>query len=355
MKQLNSKIITKSFEDTTAPKDISESKRSAPNVTDQFTITDCHYLESHKIKSRVDFLTIQFKPKTENEFNLTLNNIHQYLLSLGLQATSSKPNLKYFDEGMLLQAIDETKSYCGSLKWRHCFSVLQLEITGKGCSYINTQEQYFFPLLELSQTINAEIRRIDLAVDSFTLKHGLRYMQQAYSRGLYSPASGVKPNKETIATSSGKSIIIGSRHSTKQILGYEKGKHGGFPKNSDEYKKWFRFEVRLRSRTGQTIPLEVLLNPDEYFVGAYPKANARILKDVLPRSIKREVLKTVDKSLNDKLDYARHQIGKTIYGAVNRGMTDEVIVSKIIRKGKKDNIAYPSFITQEDLNNYPFG
>lgn len=354
MKQSNPLIITKPLTVTPSAQHINVNQRSTANVIDQFAVTDCHYLTKHHVKSRIDYLTIQFKPSTNTEFQLLLQTISQYLMSVGIQTSSAKPNLTYFDDGLLLRSIDETNSHCGCFKWRYCKSILQLELSGNACNYINTNDLYFLPIIELSKTIDIEIRRLDIAVDSMSQTHGLRFMQQGYSRGLFSPTSGGKPCKETISSATGKTILIGSRHSAKQIIGYEKGKQLQFPKKSLEYKKWFRFEVRLRSRTGQTIPLKALLEPDEYFVGAYPKANSRILKGVQPRSIKREVIKTIDKTLNDKLAYARHQVGKTIYGAANRGLSDEVIVSKIIRKGKKDNLDYPSYITPADLAHYPY-
>ncbi|AWB68463.1 hypothetical protein C2869_19550 [Saccharobesus litoralis] len=356
MKQLNlnSKIITKPLAVTSNDQIPSNNRRSEVNGTDQLSITDCHHLSSNNIKSRVDYLTIQYKPSNKQEFELLLHNVTQFLSYIGIKSIQSKPDVRYFDDGMLLQANDETKKYCGSFKWRNCYSVLQLELSGNGCSYVNTSEYYFLPLVSISKTIRTEIRRIDIAVDSFSKTHGLRFAQQAYSRGDFSPSSGIKPKKRVYSTPSGKSVVIGSRHSNKQIICYEKGRQLGFSKETDEYKLWVRFEVKLRSRQGATIPLDAILQPDEFFVGAYPKANRKLITGVQPRSIKREVLKTVDKNLTQKLQYARHQVGKTIYRASTRGLSDEIIVSKIIRRTSKDKLAYPSFISEEDKKNYPF-
>lgn len=349
----NVKIITDALQEQFNPSNSSNTKRSKENNTDQFQITDCHYLNQTQMKSRIDFLTIQFKPNTENEFKFIIEYLKEYLNQIGISLSTSQPCLKYFDEGNVLQAKDKTKSYCGSIKLRsHCFDI-QIELTGLGCNYFNANNLYLFPLLELSKTVEVVIRRIDIAIDSYTQKHGLRYMQQAYSRGLYTAKTGKRPCKESITSETGKTIVIGSRNATKQIVGYEKGKQLRFPKESKEFNLWFRFEVKLRGSKGTEIPLDSLLNPDAYFVGAYPKANQRLITSAVPRSIKREVIKTIDKKLNDKLSYAKHQVGKTIFGAVNRGMSSELIVSKIIRRGKKDNIDYPSYISENDKSNYP--
>jgi len=348
------KFISNAFDMTTLSINRNKTKRSEENVTDQTMITDCAHLTHHQMKSRIDYLTIQLKPTTDLEFQLSSEVLVNWLNKIGIKALSAEPNLKYFDQGCLLQSIDETKKYCGAIKWNDTHNLIQLELTGVGCSYANTHNDYFFIFNTFAESMEVEIKRIDIAVDTFNTKHGLRFMQQAYSRGLYSANTGEKLQREDFSSGSGKSIIIGSRHSFKQILGYEKGRQLRYPVDSFEYKYWFRFEVRLRARKSQPIPFDALFNPDEFFVGAYPKANRRLIKHVTPRVIKREVIKATDKTLSDKLAYAKHQIGKTIFGAVDRGLTSEIIVQKIIRKGKKDNICYPSYITDEDKNNYIF-
>ena len=346
--------MNKAFDMTIISSNSNKTNRSGENVTDQALITDCVHLTHHQMKSRTDYLIIQLKPTTDLEFQLSSEVLVNWLNNIGIKAVSAEPNLKYFDQGCLLQSIDETKKYCGAIKWNDTHDLIQLELTGVGCSYANTHNNYFFIFNTFAESMEVQIKRIDIAVDTFNTKHGLRFMQQAYSRGLYSANTGGKPQREDISSGNGKSIIIGSRHSFKQILGYEKGRQLNYPEGSFEYKYWFRFEVRLRARKSQLIPLDALFNPDQFFVGAYPKANRRLIKHVTPRVIKREVIKATDKTLSDKLAYAKHQVGKTIFGAVDRGLTSEIIVQKIMRKGKKDNIAYPSFITEQDKNKYIF-
>ncbi|NQZ27435.1 MAG: replication initiation factor domain-containing protein [Colwellia sp.] len=352
--QTTPKIINKAFDMTTFSTNRNKTHRSEENVTDQTRITDCVHLTHHQIKSRIDYLTIQLKPTTDLEFQLSSEVLVNWLNKIGLKAVLTEPNLKYFDQGCLLQTIDATQKFCGAIKWNDTHDLIQLELTGVGCTYANTHIDYFFIFEAFAKSMEVQIKRIDIAVDTFEKKHGLRFMQQAYSRGLYSANTGVKPQRGDISSDSGKSMVIGSRHSSKQIIGYEKGKQLRYPEDSFEYKYWFRFEVRLRARKSQPIPFDALFNPDEFFVGAYPKANRRLIRHVTPRVIKREVIKATDKMLSDKLAYAKHQVGKTIFGAVDRGLTSEVIVQKIIRKGKKDNLCYPSFITENDKSSYIF-
>lgn len=65
-------------------------------------------------------------------------------------------------------------------------------------------------------------------------------------------------------THSGKTYCIGSRKSSKYVRVYEKGKQLG-----SKTSKWVRFEVELKAQNCE-IPLDSLLTPAEYFVGAYP-------------------------------------------------------------------------------------
>lgn len=62
----------------------------------------------------------------------------------------------------------------------------------------------------------------------------------------------------------GRTMYVGKLKHGKTLCVYEKGRQLGMP-DSD----WTRFEVRLGNRD-RVIPLSVLTNPDEAFVGAYP-------------------------------------------------------------------------------------
>ena len=78
----------------------------------------------------------------------------------------------------------------------------------------------------------------------------------------------------------GRSFYIGARQSGKLFRAYEKGKQ----MKSEQFPNWQRAEVEIRS-TNREIPLDVLLNPDAYFAGAYP-ALAGLVERVTPTKIK---------------------------------------------------------------------
>jgi len=351
---LTHKIITEPFKNTEINENTMNNSRSAPNITDQLAVTDCTFLTVNEVKSRIDCLHIQFKPKNEIEFKYVSKVLIDWLNEVGIKSINSEPNLKYFEHGCLLKANDQTNAACGAIKWNENYDVIQVELPGKGCSYINTSDAYFSVIKELEQTTEVFIKRLDIAVDTYEQKHGLRFIQQSYSKGYYSAKTGKIPLRENYSSPTGKSICIGSRHSHKKFIGYEKGKQLKFPEGSIEFLYWFRHEVRFKGSKSHCIPIDALFNPDDFFVGAYPKANRRILKSATPRVIKREVIKLVDKCLKKGLSYANHQVGKTIFCAVERGMEDKVIVQTIMRPGKKDNLCYPSFVSKADKENYMF-
>ena len=351
---LNSKIITKSKRETTLDTIPRLYKGSIQNDTDQTSITDCHHLMQNNIKSRIDYLTIQLMPINKEDFLSSKKLILHWLSLIGIKHDLAKPNLKYFDQGCLLKSDDLLQTYCGAIKWNKTLDIIQLELSGNGCQYVNTHEPYLFIFKCFAKKMQTIIRRLDIALDTFDKKHNLRFVQQAYSRGLYNSKKGRAPTRKNTSSDTGKSIRIGSDHSFKQQLIYEKGKQLGFPAGSIEFSNWTSHELKLRGRKNQPIPIDALFFPDIFFVGAYPKVNTRLVKNAIPRIIKREVIRTVDKTLKEKLAYAKHQVGKTIFGAVQRGLDSEVIVQTIMREGKKDNICYPSFVSKQDLENYVF-
>ena len=354
MRNNNSKIIKESFQATGSDKKINKNNRSEANTTDQFKMTDCSFLEEHKVKTRIDYFTTQLIVDSKAAFNTVFQAIDACLNMVGIYVTQSKPYLKYFDYGFLLQTKDKPHSHCGSLKWRKCHGKLQLELTGRGCACFNTNADYFFPLIAVCSEYPTKIKRVDIALDVMARKHGKRFMQQAHSKGLYNGNTGRKPKKSEINSETGKTITIGSKDSTSQIIGYEKGKQLKLPIDSPEYELWWRYEVRFFGREGYAIPDDILFKPDEYFVGAYPKANRRVLKTAEPRSIKREALQKIDADLRSKIKHARHQIGPTIVDLFKRGLNTQEIFDLVQRESTRSQIEFPSYITKEDLKNFPF-
>ncbi|MBF4296449.1 replication protein, partial [Vibrio anguillarum] len=83
---------------------------------------------------------------------------------------------------------------------------------------------------------------------------------------------GVVPDK-------GRTLYVGQRQNGKLFRGYEKGKQ----MKSIEYPDWVRLEVQIGNKS-RVIPLDILIDSDAYFTGAYP-ALVSVLENVEPKRI----------------------------------------------------------------------
>lgn len=146
---------------------------------------------------------------------------------------------------------------------------IMISINGTGCTYGKEGwEGHFNAWLGL-YCHEPKITRIDLAhddlygeytnIDWFNDQHTIG----GFTNGGRPPAvewrgDWKKPNGK------GRSLYIGSRDSSKFTRIYEKGRQLG-----DKDSAWLRTEVEYKSRD-IFIPLDVLINPSQYFLASYP-------------------------------------------------------------------------------------
>ena len=139
-----------------------------------------------------------------------------------------------------------------------------LQLTGKGCGLVTDWPS----LQELLEGFNATLSRIDLAVDFLDGEYTVDDAVDLYEDGAFINR-GRNPEFDAQGAwnengKKGRTVYIGKLKNGKSLCVYEKGKQ-----LNDLASKWNRFEVRLGNRD-RVIPLDVLTNPDKYFVGAYP-------------------------------------------------------------------------------------
>lgn len=139
-----------------------------------------------------------------------------------------------------------------------------LQLNGKGCGLIDDWES----LQELLQGLDATLSRVDLAVDflegEFTVDDAVTlYDQGAFINRGRNPQLDIQGAWHETGTK-GRTMYVGKLKNGKTLCVYEKGRQLNMPESN-----WTRFEVRLGNRD-RVIPLDVLTNPDKYFVGAYP-------------------------------------------------------------------------------------
>lgn len=355
----NSKITTMSLEDTVRTQEPYSTLRATPNNTDQTVVTDCSYLTDNNFKARIDYVIINFEVDNINEFNSVKSSILAWFQCNGIVPSCSKPHLgqakslNHFNDGQLLVERSHHGNICGAIKWNTLKTIFRLELSGRACNRINTHDDYFFIIQGLAKHHKAVIRRLDIAVDDFTGKYGIRFVQQAVSSGLYNSSTGQKPHYTPIKKGNERTLLIGSNKSFLSMCVYEKGKQMGLPANHPDFLKRVRHELRMNGTIKHPIPIDALFHPDNYFVGAYPRVHRRIIKNTTPRCIKREVVEETDISLDKKLKYARRQIGPSVFLAQQR-LTDSEIVSAISRQRVSNQSAYPDFITANDLALLPY-
>lgn len=139
-----------------------------------------------------------------------------------------------------------------------------IQLNGKGCGMVTDWPS----LQELLEGLQATISRVDLAVDFLNGEHSVDEALDLYDEGAFINR-GRNPELDTQGAwhatgTKGRTVYIGKLKHGKTLCVYEKGKQ-----LKDLDSEWCRYEVRLGNRD-RVIPLDVLTNPDRYFVGAYP-------------------------------------------------------------------------------------
>ena len=139
-----------------------------------------------------------------------------------------------------------------------------LQLTGKGCGLVTD----WYSLQELLEGFAATISRVDLAVDFLNGEHTVDDAVELYEAGAFINR-GRNPEFDVQGSwneggEKGRTVYIGKLKNGKCLCVYEKGKQ-----MNDVNSNWNRFEVRLGNRD-RVIPLDVLTDPDRFFVGSYP-------------------------------------------------------------------------------------
>lgn len=184
---------------------------------------------------------------------------------------------------------------------------MHVALTATGCMAAKEGwEKRLFTFLALA--VRGKITRIDVAHDFLNGEYTPEKAYKQWNKGKFS-LTNRKPKLETRGTdwhdpkgTSGKTLYIGSRESSKYLRVYEKGKAFG-----DKSSPWVRAEVEFKAND-IFIPFDALLFPGNFLSGAYPafehlsKAPARI------EVIKKEF----DLSIEKSIFYAKQQAGRVI-------------------------------------------
>ncbi len=208
----------------------------------------------------------------------------------------------------------ELQDGLGMVLYGHNSKKITVQINGSGCALaVRGWEKTLYEYM-LNEFQRAELRRIDLAHDDFDGDHLSVDLADEWDNngGFY--CGGKKPNIEHKGSwkrinGRGRTLNIGHRESGKYCRIYEKGK-----KEGDSLSLWTRAEVEFKA-TDRYIPLDILLSPSPYFVGAYPCFQwlANMLYSGFVTESKTEIIKKQGEiNLEKSIEITKHQFGKYI-------------------------------------------
>ncbi|TKC91616.1 replication initiation protein [Trinickia terrae] len=178
-----------------------------------------------------------------------------------------------------------------------------VDFTGRGCAVVTDWQAVFATL----QDLDAKVTRCDLAVDFLEGEVAIADIEQMYDAGEFH-CGGRVPDYRKIESGragargcKGTTFEIGQRANGKMLRAYEKGRQKG-----QQDSEWVRLEAEFGSKD-RTIPHEIVMKRDEYFVGAF-KALERFIDVAALRCRTDQVEREID--LDRTMRAARDQYGK---------------------------------------------
>jgi len=304
-------ITTGSFLETNTSGIVNESNTATFDGIGYLIQTHCPEIKLEKGKSLIDLIKVVFPIKDKQQIIDVKHWLSIWLRGIGISISTTKATLRHHGHGVKLFPLDESNDCCGALKWDESKGSFQLELTGAGCHYVNVSPLGFVPVYALLVNFAGKITEVDIAVDDYTGKFNLRYLQKAYSAGDYNPKRGQPPTRNPKGKYPGTEYL-GNSGSHKSICVYEKWRELGLPKSHPLYGLWTRHELTLRRKNKHVIGFDVLTHPDCYFVGAYEKMHRRLIKNVKPRNVVREKSVELTNSFSKSVAYCKYSYGRVI-------------------------------------------
>ncbi len=215
--------------------------------------------------------------------NLCASHIDDFLFDLVVYC--SKPgnfwSLKLRSAGMFGYSnsahIICNGAQCGAVAWGAKNHGCYVSLSGTACAALDMSKVYAL----LSQVNGVRLTRVDVAYDDLLGAHVYDDVESWYCDGLFRSAKGGKmPKWRTVHSGEGQKLpsgrygmvptggrccYVGNRENGKLFRAYEKGKQ----LSCAEYPNWIRFEVEFHNKS-RDIPIEILIQPNEFLAGSYP-------------------------------------------------------------------------------------
>lgn len=295
----------------------------------------------------IDWLSVSFKEEkyTENQVitgptdDDIVKLLSESLRPLGIipDYGCKQPGKNFYNTSYPLKALFsvEDRINLGFLAIGGNNDTINLNLTGSACALL-TKKQWQF-LLRFLDRLEATITRVDVAYDDYEGKKSVGTCLQMWKENQFT-GRGSPPKLRCIHNpvfddGSGSTAYIGSRSSGKQLRVYEKGKQLG-----DNASPWVRWELELRNKQ-RAIPLDVIDNPDQYFVGSYP-ALADFIVNVVACRIE-TAKRQVQISLDLLVESCKTGYGKLVYTLSELGNTSDQIIELLSRPGVPSRLVIP--------------
>lgn len=205
----------------------------------------------------------------------------------------------------------ELQDNLGLVLFGHNSKRISVQINGTGCALArkgwNTQLYDF--LTDVCKT--PKLNRVDVAFDDLNSEYISVDKADEWDDADLFWCGGRNPIINKLGdwkriNGSGRTLTVGDRTSGKFCRFYERGK-----KEGDALSLWTRAEVEFKA-TDRYIPLDILLNPTSYFVGAYPAFEilSQNLNDFTAPSKVEIVKKQSNINWDKAINITKHQFGK---------------------------------------------
>jgi len=199
--------------------------------------------------------------------------------------------------------------------------MVAVNVTGVGCSWLKPD---WDEVQDGVQHLPAyELRRVDIALDTYRREVTHDKVVQAYRNGLFA-LSGRPPSMTRIEPEDpldGATIYIGKRENAKFLRCYEKGLElvKAYPRGTVTHlddvpvEDIYRVELELKAKEGP-LPVDLIDKRDQYFAGSYPYLQTVL--DVKPEVLVQAREKGPQHSLAGMLANIRQQYGSTLFTAL---------------------------------------
>lgn len=233
----------------------------------------------------------------------------------------------------------------------------RVDLPGEGCKWVFGWEQLHDGALSLNQ---AEVKRLDLALDTFDGSVGHERCLAAYDSGGFTNG-GRKPKAKEVLPRlgyGGRTLYVGRREGARFYRCYEKGwetferfpetvrrivgesgEPGMLTVNGQQVAMadWYRCEAELKAVDGYHPPWAAVKHQDDYFAGVCPYF-ASLLPHAQPRQVQRIPDFSARLELASSLEHLRLAYGGVIRAALMAGMTEDEVLDTIVSERPSERL-----------------